>query len=494
MLHLYKTIGMIHAFHYDSLKLIYKKEGIRMEHFGIISLIPVLTVVILAFVTRRTFEPLLIGSLVGFVLLEGTGFFPAWLDAVYFVMMDGVTVWIILVCGLFGSLIKLLEKSGGALGFSAMATRHTKSKKASLIVTWILGILVFVDDYLNALSVGAAMRKVTDHYRVSREFLAYVINSTGAAVCVLIPFSTWSAFMAGQLEANNVLANGSGTGAYIATIPYILYGWVAVLVVPLFALRIIPRFGPMKKAELRAEQSGQVFPDSEIQFLEDSIEAEAVANGVNGVPTARTVPPRVINFAVPMLLLAGVTIYTEDMLLGVMMAIVCCAVLFIPQKLMSLNAFFDHSLEGFKDMILVLGIIVAAFFLQQANEGLGLTPFVIETVEPLMSAALLPAISFAVVGFLAFATGSFWGVAAIAFPIIIPLAASIGVDQFLVSGAIISAAAFGSHTCFYGDAVTLTCASAQIKNMDYAKTAIPLVVVPTVISIILFVILGTIMA
>jgi tetracycline resistance efflux pump len=455
-----------------------------MEHYGLISLIPVLMVVLLAFVTRRTFEPLLIGSIVGFILLEGGGFFPAWMDAVYVVMMDGVTVWIILVCGLFGSLIKLLEKSGGALGFSDMATKNTKSRNASLMVTWILGIIIFVDDYLNALSVGAAMRKVTDHYKVPREMLAYVINSTGAAVCVLIPFSTWSAFMAGQLEANNVLAGGTGTGAYIATIPFILYAWVAVIIVPFFALRILPRFGPMKIAEARAEASGQMFPDSMM--------------GVNGImPELESIPlgtPKVINFVVPMLLLAGVTVYTEDMLVGVILAIVTCAVMFIPQKLMSINAFFDYSLEGFKDMILVLGIIVAAFFLQQANEGLGLTPFVIETVEPFMSAALLPAIAFVVVGFLAFATGSFWGVAAIAFPIIIPLAATVGVNQFLVSGAIISAAAFGSHTCFYGDAVTLTCASSQIENMDYAKTAIPLVVVPTVIAIIAFIIMGTIMA
>ena len=455
-----------------------------MEHYGLISLIPVLVVVILAFMTRRTFEPLLIGSVVGFILLEGAGFFPAWLDAVYVVMMDGVTVWIILVCGLFGSLIKLLEKSGGALGFSAMATRHTKSRGAALIITWVLGIIVFVDDYLNALSVGAAMRKVTDHYKVPREMLAYVINSTGAAVCVLIPFSTWSAFMAGQLEANNVMVGGSGTSAYIATIPYILYAWVAVLIVPLFALKILPRIGPMKQAEERAETTGKVFPASQ---LDENGEAAVLESQPEGAP-------RVINFALPMLLLAGVTIYTEDMLVGVILAIVTCAVMFIPQKLMSLNAFFDHALEGFKDMVLVLGIIVAAFFLQQANEGLGLTPFVIETVEPLMSPALLPAISFIVVGFLAFATGSFWGVAAIAFPIIIPLGTSLGVNLFLVSGAIISAAAFGSHTCFYGDAVTLTCASSQIKNMDYAKTAIPLVALPSLLGIILFVIMGTIMA
>lgn len=168
-----------------------------MDHFGALSLIPAAVVIVTALFTRRTLEPLLLKSIIGFVILEGGGFFSAWLDAVYTVMMDGVTVWVILVCGLFGSLVALLEKSGGALGFSAIASKAVKNRKQSLLATWVLGIIVFIDDYLNALAVGTAMRKVTDKYGVPREFLAYVINSTGATVCVLIPFSTWSAFMAG---------------------------------------------------------------------------------------------------------------------------------------------------------------------------------------------------------------------------------------------------------------------------------------------------------
>ncbi len=451
-----------------------------MDNYGLISLLPVISVVILAFVTKRTLEPLLIGAVFGFILLHGTGFFMPFLDAVYTVMMDGVTVWIILVCGLFGSLVALLEKSGGALGFSDIATKYSKKRSVSLIVTWILGIVVFVDDYLNALAVGTAMRKVTDSYKVPRELLAYVVNSTGAAVCVLIPFSTWSAFMAGQLEANGVLVNGSGTAAYIATIPYMFYAWAAVLVVPLFALKILPRFGPMRAAEERAEETGQVFPDSMLD-QEDEFSAAETMSGKK---------PNALNFIVPMIVLAVVTIITEDMLQGVILGIVSCGVLYFPQRLMNFSEFCDSSIDGFKDMVLVLGIIVAAFFLQQANDALGLTPFVIDSVKPLLSPSLLPAAAFLIISLLAFATGSFWGIAAIAFPIIIPLAQSMDVNIFLSSAAIISAAVFGSHTCFYGDAVTLSCASSQIKNIDYAKTSIPLVAVPAVIGLVLFLVFG----
>lgn len=453
-------------------------EGV--VHYGVISLVPVISVIILAVVTKRTFEPLLFGSLIGFILLERSNFFSAWLDAVYKVLIDETTVWIILVCGLFGSLIMLLEKSGGAFGFSNMAKKLTKKRGTSLITTWILGIVIFVDDYLNALAVGSAMRKVTDNHRVPRELLAYVINSTGASVCVLIPFSTWAAFMAGQLEANGVTVAGSATAAFLKIIPYVFYAWAAVLIVPLFALKILPVFGPMKKAVIRAESTGEVLPEciKEKKGSFDTIETDF----------NRT--PRVLNFLIPMVALAVITVVTKDMLIGVIISIVICALLFLPQRLMSLNMFFDSILSGFKEMLLVLWIIVAAFFLQKANEGLGLTPFVIESVEPILNASLLPVVSFMIIGFLAFATGSFWGIAAIAFPIIIPLATAMGVNVYLVCGAIISAAALGSHTCFYGDAVTLSCASSQISNSDYAKTSIPVIVVPFGIAIVLYLVFG----
>ncbi len=449
---------------------------------GIISVIPALSVIALAIITRRTFEPLLFGSLIGFVLLDGFGFFPAWLDAIYIVMMDDVTVWVVLVCGLFGSLIALLEKSGGAKGFSIAATNVVKGRGTSLIGTWILGMLIFVDDYLNALSVGVAMRKVTDNFKVPRELLAYVINSTGAVVCVIVPFSTWSAFMAGQLGANGVLVDGSATAAFIRTIPYVFYGWAALLVVPLVALKVIPTFGPMRKAELRAE-AGELFPPG----VRDKVKEESLSEAAEEDGEKK---PQILDFIVPMLILAAVTIITEDMLWGVLIAITSCLALYISRKVMNFSQFWDSFMEGFQNMIPALAIVCAAFFLQQANEGLGLTAFVIESVEPFMTGGLLPAVTFIVVALIAFSTGSFWGVAAISLPIIIPLAGVYGVNVFLASGAVISAAAFGSHACFYGDAATLTCASTQIPNIEYAKTTLPMLIIPAGLAILLYLIVG----
>lgn len=454
-----------------------------MDHYGAISLIPAAVVIVTALLTRRTLEPLLLGSIIGFILISGTGFFSAWLDAVYTVMMDATTAWVILVCGLFGSMVALLEKSGGALGFSDIAVKLTKNRKTALAATWILGIIVFIDDYLNALAVGAAMRKVTDQFKVSREFLAYVINSTGATVCVIIPFSTWSAFMASQLEGSGAAEVGMGTAVYISTVPYILYGWIAVLVVPLFIFKVIPVWGPMKKAEQRALETGQTLPDSTVSQLE--AEPEEAESGKR---------PRAFNFIIPMLILGGVCIYTSDMLIGVIFGILSCIILYAPQRLMKASEFCDTAVDGFKDMILVLAIVVAAFFLQQANNALGLTPYVIEKVQPVLSPGLLPAVSFLVIGLLAFATGSFWGVAAIAFPIIVPLAQSMDVNTLIACGAVISGAAFGSHSCFYSDAVTLTCASSQIRNIDYARTVLPLLVLPLALGFIAFLIAGFIAA
>lgn len=449
-----------------------------MEHYGVLSLVPVVVVVATALISKRTLEALGLGSIVGFIILNKMSFFPVWLDATLKVLTD--SAWYILVFGTFGVIIALLEKSGGALGFSDLGSKLAKSRGSSLIITWILGMIIFIDDYLNNLGVGLAMRNITDKYRISREFLAYVINSTGAAVCVLIPVSTWGVFMATQYEALGVTVKGTGLGAYIASVPYMFYGWAAVLIVPLYALKILPRFGPMKTAEIRAEETGDVFPASFHVMNEASVTTD----------DENVKKSHALNFIIPMLALIAVTIYMQDILYGVIIGIVTCGVIYIPQKLMTINEFFDVSLEGFKSMTQVIGIVIAAFILQAANEGLGLTPFVIETVQPLISPHLLPLITFTVIAFLAFATGSFWGIAAISFPIIIPLAQTLDANVFMAGAAIVSATAFGSHACFYSDAATLTCAATGLQNIDYAKTSLPLLIIPTAISIVLFIVFG----
>ena len=428
-------------------------------------------------------EPLIIGSLVGFLIAAGPfDFFEKWIEAVYAVMGDPSTIWIILLCGLLGSFVALLEKSGGLLGFSKITDRWSKNRETALFYTWLLGLLIFIDNYINVMAAGSAMRCTTDKFRISREFLAFVLNSAGAAICVLVPFSTWGAFMFGQLKTIGVWEQGSSIVSYLQVVPYILYAWVAIFMVPLYSYRLLPCFGPMKKAEQRAEKTGQTLPDSMLQLAGDKILGE------EALSTARHT--KAGNFIIPMLILCTVSVYSKDMLTGVIIGILSCLVFYYPQRIADFPEFCDAMMEGFKEMTPVLGILVAAFLLQQSNDALGLTTYVIESILPYLNAYMLPAITFVVISLLAFGTGSFWGIAAIAFPIIIPLSQALDAHTLLTCGAIISGTVMGSHSCFYSDAVTLTCTSSQIQNSDYARCALPLISVPFVLCILLYLILG----
>lgn len=449
-----------------------------ISNYGIISLIPVLVVIVTAIITRRTVEPLIMGALVGFIILYKGSFFTEFLNG--FSTTISENGWFILVFGLFGMVVMLLEKSGGALGFSDFGTKIAKTRASSIIITWILGILVFIDDYLNNLGVGTAMRNITDKHKVSRELLAYIINSTGAAVCVLVPMSSWAILMISIYENLGVEVGGSSFTAYVHTIPFIFYAWIAVLIVPLIALKVVPLWGPMKKAQLRADE-GNVFPissDSNVQEMEGYTSIQKTS---------------MWNFIIPMIALIAVTVYMNDILIGMAVGFVACLVLYIPKKIMTIGEFCDHSVEGFKSMVLVTSIVLSAFLLQKANSDLGLTEYIISIAEPVLSANLLPVVAFVICSIIAVSTGSFWGTMTIASPILIPLAISLGADPIIVGGAILSAGAFGSHACFFGDAVTLASAVTGIKNIDYARTALPIIVAPATIAIILFAVIGFIL-
>lgn len=411
--------------------------------------------------------------MVGYVILYKASFFTEFLYG--FTEIISENSWFVLVFGLYGMVILLLEQSGGALGFGEFGTKIAKTRASSLIITWILGIIVFIDDYLNNLGVGTAMRNITDKHNVAREYLAYVINSTGAAVCVLVPMSSWAILMISIYDGLGVQVNGSSFTAYVHTIPFMFYAWAAVLIVPLIALKIIPMWGPMKKAQLRADE-GQLFPEN------------SQVKQIGGYEDIK--PTSMWNFILPMVALTAVTIYTNDILIGMAVGFIVCLVLYLPQKIMTLTELCTHSVEGFKSMVLCTAIVLSAFLLQKANGELGLTEYVISVAEPVINAKLLPVISFIICSVIAAFTGSFWGTMTIASPILIPLATTLGADTILVGGAIVSAGAFGSHTCFFGDAVTLASAVTGISNTDYARTALPMIIAPTAIAIILFTIFG----
>jgi len=469
-------------------------------HAGFIALIPALSAIAIALIFHKTFEALLGASVIGFVILAALGRldggpFVEFSLSLQNVIADPVTAWIILVIGLFGSLIALLIKSGGALAFSETVVNRVTTRRGGLVTAWMLGLVIFIDDYLNALTVGSAMRRVTDRLKVSREMLAYVVDSTAAPICVLLPFSTWALFSAGLLEENGLAESGAGLMTYILTIPFNLYAIACVIMVLMVALGIMPAIGPMKKAEERAA-AGEPVPEGAgaVELLE--------RDHASVVPASQA---RLVNFALPIIVLIlaswlpgtdipnGVWLGEIDAIMGVMSAVVVSSILFLVQRLASPREFSDCFFSGFRSMVYPLAIVIMSFVLVDVNDRLGLTEFVIESVEPIMGAAMLPAVTFIAIGMIAFITGSFWGTFAVALPVIIPLAGQLDVNPMLAVGAVFSAGAFGSHMCPFGDATVLSAAGSGCGTVEHVKTQMPYGLICAGVAVMGYLVLGAMM-
>ena len=454
---------------------------------ALIILIPIVLLIIVAVWSKDTFMSLVVGVITAYLILEKMNpiaAFNSFSDGLYEVVTDEGSQWVLILVALFGALIALLSDSGGVLGFSGLARKTLKTRKQTMIGTWILGIIIFVDDYLNCLAVGAATRDLCDEHKIPREMLAYIVNSTGVTVCAIIPFSTWGAFMGTQILGAGVDEGASVFSVYVQTMPFVLYGWLAVIAVPLFSLGIIPLFGPMKKAEQRALTTGEVFsPEAKAALIELPDEEKAMEGK----------PKRALNFLLPIAVVVFYTIWLEDIVIGLFAAILLCFIMYLPQKLVTVVGFFKSIMRGVVDMAPVIVIIIFAYVFMGAMTELGLVDIVIDAAMKSMSPILLPVTIFVVIGLLSFGTGSFWGLAMIAFPIVIPVAAALGVNLFVASGALISAVCFGGHICLYSDTVILTAASTQTTPVDYFRTSVTLVMVPFVVAAIGFLIVGLIM-
>jgi len=452
-----------------------------MNDPGFISLVPTLVVFFLAVITRRPIESLISGSLVGLGIIHGSQFISGFAESSIRVMTDPDVAWVILVCGFMGSLIGILIRTGATNAFTQKMSTWVTSRKSALMATWVLGIFMFVDDYLNSLAVGSAMRNLTDKYKISREKLAYVVDSTAAPISVIIPFSTWGVFFAGLIVANGIAPEGEGLDTYISAIPYMFYPWVAVLLVPVVIAGWIPALGSMKQAEERAQSTGQTVPPG----------AEHIDKANQSIQPKEGVKPRIPMFVVPMMLLIAATLwFDKDFLVGIYITLGCTAVYVMFARILDMHDTFDTIIDGFKTMIEPLGVLVAAFILKDVNDSLGLATYVVATMEPLLTPELLPAIIFASMGVVSFMTGSNWGVFVIILPIVTSLANNLGADMTLVIGATLSASTFGSHACFYSDATVLTAQATGCTPMQHALTQIPYALIAAAISLAGYVLLA----
>lgn len=455
------------------------KRRVDMDNFGIITLLPPILIIVFALITKKTFEALVLGGIVGCVIAYGKGFFEGYLGFLYETMSDTGNIWVILTVGIFGSFIAIMRKARATSGFTKFVLKYSKSEKKSMFIAWLLGIVIFVDEYLNVLTIGNAMRTVCDQQKTPREMLAYVIDSTGVPVCMLIPISTQAVYWASMLAEEPTLAPlGDGMDIFIKTIPFSFYAMAATVIVPLVILGVIPKIGAMKKAYARTAETGMTYNEGSRKFnMDEDYDPDNAAS--------------IWDFIIPMAaLIAGTLYFDMDLLTGVVIGTVVATVMYMVRKRITFSDFSDAFMTGFADMFLMFAIIISALTLQKVLAAIGMSEFIIESVAPHVTPGILPAVAFVIVACLSFVTGSCWGVPAVTIPIIVPLGAAVGADPLITVAAILSSATFGAHACFYSDATVLSSSAAGIENMDHALTQIPYALIGAGLAIIGYLIAG----
>lgn len=450
-------------------------------NIGLFVLIPAVFLIAYIFITKRILEALILATMMCLVFSDGTGCISAFNEGLSIVMQDEDTVWLIIVCGLMGSIIKLIERAGGSFAFGKFVARHSKTRKSSLLWTFLLGIIIFIDDYLNSLTVGSCMAPITDRHRVSREELTYVVDSTAAPVCVLIPISTWAVFAGRLMVSNGITTEENALQYFIRTIPYNFYAWAALVVVLLSIFRVIPPLGRMKTAEKRVMDGGPLAPAGSEKIDIRGKESTPVTQG------------KMIDFALPIACLVLSTIFCDmDMQRGVIITLGFMFILYISRGLITAGDFADCCLEGLKNMLMPLLLMVLAFLFSYASSRIQFTKTIIDSVIPLMKdiPQLMPLFIFIILGITEFITGTNWGLYIIALPIVIPLSGAIGADTLLCISAVLSAGVFGSHICFYSDATIISSSACGCDNFEHGLSQMPYGFIGAGIAMILFTVAG----
>lgn len=452
--------------------------------YGIICILPVLTILVIAVSTKRTLFAMFCGLCVAAMILSGgiTGFAGTWFNYLYVSMTNESCQWILLIVAIFGMLIMLFDRSNAVKDFGFWASKFVKTEKTALFGTFIMGVIIFLDDYLNNLAVGTTMKSMTDRLGIPRTQLGYVVNMVAAPVCLLIPLSSWAVYFAKLMGDQGVTVNGSEMSAYLHGLPFAFYPILAIIIVLLQIAGIIPKIGPIKKDYVRARETGNLFPEGTEEELVNSAVVEELPEGAK---------PKPWNFLIPLLTMIIVTLAVgSDVLMGSAAGLVIAFIMYLIERKMSFKELLTACYDGIISMGFVVILTVLAFAVQSANLDLDLAGYVISVVEPIMKGGFLPAVTFIVCGIYAYATGCFWDLAAIIIPIVIPLANAMGADPILVSAAVFSGAAFGSNTCLYGDGVIMCSQGVQIKSVNLMMATLPYALIAAAGTVVLYLIVG----
>lgn len=448
--------------------------GLEMIDVGWLSVLPPLIAITLALISKEVYSSLFLGVLSGMcVYCFSTG--GDILQAVTYVfdmiaIKIGENGYMIIFLVLLGSLVVVVTRSGGSGAYGQWAGKRIKKAVSAKLATALLGLLIFVDDGFNCLTVGTVMRPITDKCKISREKLAYLLDATAAPVCIIAPISSWAVAVASEVE------DAGGLNAFVKTIPYNLYAVLTIVMV--FFLSITDfDFGPMKKAEQDSRKE-----EAQTAVTDRTVKKGAVPDLI--LPILTLIVTAILGMAYvggyfdgrPFTEAIGEN-PTAGLTLGTFAALAVAMVLYIPRKLMSLREFMAGVIDGIKTMIPALTILILAWALGGVcREMIGTGIFVSNFVSAAeLSFRFLPAIVFIVAAFLSFSMGTAWGTFGILLPIVSMLCAgSDGASVLIPSlGATLAGSVYGDHCSPLSDTTILASTGAQCDHLRHVETQLP---------------------
>ncbi|MBO5623946.1 MAG: Na+/H+ antiporter NhaC family protein [Butyrivibrio sp.] len=473
------------------------------------SLLPAIIAIALALITKEVYSSLFIGIVVGGLLYSGFSFTGTiehvFVDGMITQLSDSWNVGILIFLVVLGSMVMLMNRAGGSAAFGKWSVEHVKTKAGAQIATILLGVLIFIDDYFNCLTVGSVMRPLTDKHKVSREKLAYLIDATAAPVCIIAPISSWAAAVTGFVDGAN------GLTLFVRAIPYNFYALLTIAM--MFTLTIADfDFGPMKKIErdslkeLRDKAAG-IEPSSSMTGATDQPHPPVSAKGkvIHLVlPIAALIICCIIGMIYTGGFFEGATFIdafsnsdaSVGLVYGSVAALLITQIFFMATRVLNFTECMNTISEGFKSMVPAILILTFAWTLKSMTDSLGAADYVAGLVQNVAGNGafmnFLPAIVFVVGAFLAFATGTSWGTFGILIPIVVNVFGGDMNSELMIIAisACMAGAVCGDHCSPISDTTIMASAGAQCNHISHVSTQLPYALTAAVVSMVAYVFAG----
>ncbi len=473
----------------------------------ILSLLPPVIAIGLALITKEVYTSLLAGIITGGLLYSNfnlelminTIFFQED-GGMVFKLADSWNVGILVFLVMLGILVSLLNRAGGSAAFGKWASKHIKTRIGAQISVMILGILIFVDDYFNCLTVGSVMRPVTDRHKVSRAKLSYIIDATAAPVCIIAPISSWAAAVTSSVPEDSGI---NGFAVFIQTIPYNLYAILTLVMILMITLLRVD-FGPMKKHEMNAINGdlfttpGRPYEDNEEEIVKENASVLDLI-----LPVAVLIASCIIAMVYTGGFFSGTSFVdafadsdaSVGLVLGGAITLVFTFIYFMMRDILSFKEFTECIPEGFKAMIAPILILTMAWTLSGMTNLLGAKVYVADIVSNSATAmqGFLPMIIFLVASFLAFATGTSWGTFSILIPIVLGVFPS-GQMMVISIASCLAGAVCGDHCSPISDTTIMASAGGHCEHVNHVETQLPYALTVAAICLFGYMIIGILQA